>query len=57
MLTAKYLSLWRSLTRSGNYNKEEAYEELLNRIRKDEELIKQGTLKVDDGKEKKKKIE
>lgn len=52
VLTAKYLSLWRSLTRSGNYNKEEAYEELLNRIRKDEELIKQGTLKVDDGKEK-----
>ena len=53
LLSAKYLSLWRSLVRSGNYNKEEAYEEILNRIKEDQELVKQGTLKVDDGKEKK----
>ena len=51
MLTSKYVSLWRSLTRSGNYNKEEAYEEILKRIKEDQELAKQGTLKVDDGKE------
>ena len=50
VLSAKYLTLWRSLIRSGDYNKEEAYLELLERIKKDEELIKQGTLKVDDGK-------
>ena len=51
-LSAKYISLWRSLVRSGNYNKEEAYEEILKRIKEDQELAKQGTLKVDDGKEK-----
>ena len=51
-LSAKYISLWRSLVRSGNYNKEEAYEEILNKIKEDQELSKQGTLKVDDGKEK-----
>jgi len=51
VLTSKYVSLWRSLTRSGNYNKEEAYEEILKRIKEDQELAKQGTLKVDDGKE------
>ena len=50
-LSAKYISLWRSLVRSGNYNKEEAYEEILNKIKEDQELSKQGTLKVDDGKE------
>lgn len=49
-LSAKYISLWRSLVRSGNYNKEEAYEEILKRIKEDQELAKQGTLKVDDGK-------
>ena len=49
-LSAKYISLWRSLVRSGNYNKEEAYEEILKRIKEDQELIKQGTIKPDDGK-------
>lgn len=52
-LSAKYISLWRSLVRSGNYNKEEAYEEILKRIKEDQELVKQGTIKPDDGKEKK----
>lgn len=49
-LSAKYISLWRSLVRSGNYNKEEAYEEILKRIKEDQEVIKQGTIKPDDGK-------
>ena len=49
-LSAKYISLWRSLVRSGNYNKEEAYEEILKRIKEDQELVKQGTIKPDDGK-------
>jgi len=52
-LSAKYISLWRSLVRSGNYNKEEAYEEILKRIKEDQELVKQGTIKPDDDKEKK----
>jgi hypothetical protein len=49
-LSAKYISLWRSLVRSGNYNKEEAYEEILKRIKEDQELATQGTLKVDNNK-------
>lgn len=49
-LSAKYISLWRSLVRSGNYNKEEAYEEILKRIKEDQELVKQGTIKPDGNK-------